>query len=248
MAGRPPRFIFQTFAVVAGFVFVLAACSRGGDDGTPETLDQFCSRATEYLRFEPSLGRVANDPEQTQVFISAWQDRLVVLEERAPDDIREDVRAIKTSVDELDDELVTVGYDLLALSLEQLDNLDALAEGEGSGADRRFRGYVDANCTTAPSALTDEQLAELLADDEDIDIDGEVTAAMAEELEVALGISPDVSTCLASNLEPDVLDELLGGADGGEQAAGGQMSEDTIDALIDVIDLCGITADDLIGG
>lgn len=243
MTCRPSRFSARTCGIVGAFVLVLAACSGGGqDEDAVDTSDDFCERAQEYLRFEPSLGRAANDPAQTQVFVSAWQDRLVVLEERAPDEIRDDVATIKESVDELDEELQQVGYDLLALSIEQLDDLDALADGEGSEADRRFRGFVDASCTVAPSPLTDDELAELVGND-DADVEGEVTAAMAEDLEMLLGISPEVSECLVSNLEPNVLDELLGGVETG----GGQMSEETIDALIGVIDLCGITAEDLVG-
>ncbi len=224
-------------------MLVASACSQGDEAAEVEAPDEFCDRAEEYLRFEPSLGRAANDPEQMQVFVSAWQSRLDALEDRAPDEVRDDVIIIKASVDELDEELATVGYDLLSLSIEQLDGLDALADGDGSDADRRFRGYVDANCTVAPSPLTDDELAELVGGDDEVDVEGEVTAAMAEDLEVLLGISPEASDCLASNLEPNVLDELLAGVDIG----GGEMSEETIDALIGVIDLCGITAEDLIG-
>lgn len=243
MAHRLSRLPAQICGVVGALVLVATACSGGGqDDDAVETNEEFCDRAQEYLRFEPALGRAANDPAQTQVFVSAWQDRLVVLEERAPDEIRDDVAIIKESVDELDGELQQVGYDLLALSIEQLDGLEALADGEGSEADRRFRGYVDASCTVAPSPLSDDEIAELVGGDEE-DVEGEVTAAMAEDLEVLLGISPEVSDCLVSNLEPNVLDELLGGVETG----GGQMSEETIDALIGVIDLCGITAEDLVG-
>ncbi len=225
--------------IVCTLLLVATACTRTEEAASPETLDQFCGRATEYLRFEPSLGRVANDPEQTQVFVSAWQDRLIVLEERAPDDIRDDITTIKGSVEELDQELEKVGYDLLALTIDQLDELDALADGEGSDADRRFRGYVDENCTAAPSALTDEELNELLGDE---DVDPDDPAAVTAELEAALGVTPEVSECLAENLDSNALDELLGGVNGS-----GEMSEATIDALIAVIDTCGITADDLIG-
>ncbi len=222
-----------------GVCLVASACSGGGEDAAEGELDGFCERAIEYMRFEPTLGRVASDPAQTKVFIEAWEARLVVLADRAPDDVRPDVEEIQVSVDALDAELETVGYDVLALTVEQLDDLDALADGDGSEADRRFRGYVDEQCGAAPSALSEDEVAELVDGSDDADVDAEVSAALAEQLEMLLGVSPESSRCLASSLDPAALDALLGGD---------QLSDEVTTELLEVIDECGITADDLVGG
>ncbi len=215
-----------------------------GSDGTDEpqtiTNDPFCERALEYERFEPALGQVADDPAQTEVFVSAWLDRLDVLIDRSPDELDDELITIRSSVEALERELQEVDYNLLDLSFEQLEILNDDPESDVAIADQTFRAFVDERCSgPAPSPLDDAELAELLGDTGtpvDAEIDAAVSADLAEDLGNLLGIQPEAAECVADNLEPETLDDILAGI----------LDDDTTDGLLAVLDTCGISTEDLL--
>ncbi len=237
--GRP----FST--LIAGLMALVIAATACGSDGSEEpqsiTNDPFCERALEYQRFEPALGQVADDPIQTEIFVTSWIERLDVLIERGPDELEDDLTTIRASVEVLDAELSSTGYNLLELSFEQLDILNDDVDSETAAADREFRAYVDERCSgPAPAPLDEAELAELLGTTGtpgDAEVDAAVTADLVEDLQTLLGITPEASECVAENIDSDTLDDVLAGV----------LSESTTDGLLAVLDTCGISAEDLAG-
>lgn len=220
------------------------ACSNS--ETSPAAGLSFCQRATEYLRFEPGIGAVAGDSLLTETFVKAWVSRLDALVEESPQELVDDVGLIRESVVELQRELSQVDFNVLDLSSEQLDRLDGESDSQLGEADQEFRDYVAGNCEVgeAPSPLSDAELAELLgaeaASGDSVDaelIDAELTEAMAAELEQLLGVTPQASKCLASNLAPETLNAFLSD----------QFSEADTEALLEVMIECDISPDDLIG-
>lgn len=232
----------RPLALLIAITWLVAACGSDAEPGAAVAEgDPFCERALEYQRFEPTIGQVAGDATQTEAFVAAWLDRLVVLAERSPDELVDDLATIRSSVEALDAELAAVDYELLELSFEQLDLLNDDPESDAALADQRFRAYVDQACSgPAPAPLDSDELDELLGDTGEPaseDVDAVVTAVLAEELEQLLGITPEASQCVAENIDPDTLDDVVSGV----------LTEATTDGLLAVLDVCGISTEDLLG-
>ncbi len=233
--------LVRVLAPLLTVAVLVAACGSDAESADPVESDPFCERALEYQRFEPTIGQVAGDATQTEAFVQAWLDRLTVLGERSPDELVDDIATIRSSVETLDVELAAVDYDLLALSFEQLEVMNDDPESDTALADQRFRAYVDQSCSgPAPAPLDQAELDELLGDTGDPaneEVDAVVTADLAEDLELLLGITPEASQCVAENIDSDTLDDVVSGV----------LTEATTDGLLAVLDICGISTEDLLG-
>lgn len=190
---------FAALALTTGLAASLVAC---GDDD-PE--DAFCTQAREFIDYQGGLGIAVFVPEETEQFFSGSVDRITALAEIAPPTVDAEVAIVRNAFVELDENLAAVGYNVTALSDEQLDTSssdaasDAIDEFLASACRRDgdpFSGFADD--PFAPLVLSPDEIDSLEAQvqGQDDELEQLVVGQLVDEF----AITNEQATCLVNGL------------------------------------------------
>jgi hypothetical protein len=132
-------------------------------------------------------------------------------EDRAPDEIADDVSTLFDGLRQLDDALSEVDYNFLALDASALSSLEDPAFQEASDNIQRYNfevcGVGDGATDDSPS--DDGSLDDDSSDDSglgDLPADGSIGDAIAQSLQQSLGLSESEAQCLVDNLDIESFD------------------------------------------
>lgn len=185
-----------------------------GSDESPE--EAFCAQARDFIDYQGGLGVAVFVPAETEEFFSGSVDRITALAEIAPPSIDDEVIIVRDAFIGLDNSLAGVGYNVTALSDEQLDTSssdeasDAIDEFMASACRRDgdpFSGFADD--PLAPLVLSPEEISDL---DQQVDgQDAELEGLVASQLVDAFGITGEQATCLVDGLGMSFIASFTGG-------------------------------------
>ncbi len=217
----------------------LAGC--GGDDGEPE--DAFCTQAREFIEYQGGLGIAVFVPQETEEFFTGSVERITALAEIAPPTVEADVLIVRDAFIGLDNSLAAVGYNVTALSDEQLDTSSS---DEASDAIDEFLAAACRRDGDPFSGFADDPLAPLVLspaeiDDLDQQVDGqdaELEGLVATQLIDAFGITAEQATCLVDGLGMSFIASFTGG---------GAVTEADSARFLEQLDLCGVDVEAITG-
>lgn len=225
-------------SVGLAFVVGLAGC---GDDVDPE--EAFCSQAREFIEYQGGLGVAVFVPQETEEFFSGSVERITALAEIAPPSIDAELVIVRDAFVGLDQNLAGVGYNVTALSDEQLDTSssdeasDAVDEFMASACRRDgdpFSGFADD--PFAPLVLSPGEIQEL---DQQIDgQDAELEGLVASQLVEAFGIPTEQATCLVDGLGMSFIASFTGG---------GEVTDADSARFLEQLDVCGVDVEAITG-
>lgn len=187
-------------ALVAVLGSSLVAC---GDDDEPE--EAFCVQAREFIDYQGGLGIAVFVPEETEAFFRGSVERITALAEIAPPTVDAEVAIVRDAFIGLDQDLAAVGYNVTALSDEQLDTSssdaasDAIDEFLASACRRDgdpFSGFADD--PFAPLVLSPEEIESL--EQRVVGQDDELEQLVVAQLIEEFAITNEQATCLVDGL------------------------------------------------
>ncbi len=212
----------------------------GGDDD-PE--DAFCTQAREFIEYQGGLGIAVFVPQETEEFFTGSVERITALAEIAPPTVEADVIVVRDAFVDLDNSLAAVGYNVTALSDEQLDTSssdeasDAIDEFLATACRRDgdpFSGFADD--PFAPLVLSPEEIDDL---DQQVDgQDAEFEGLVASQLMDTFGITAEQATCLVDGLGMSFIASFTGG---------GAVTEADSVRFLEQLDLCGVDVEAITG-
>ena len=229
-------------ALVAAAMTITVALAGCGSDSEPEA--QFCADARAFVDHQAGLGLAVFVPEETEAFFAGSVERISDLAAIAPPTVAEEVAVVRDGFVRLDADLASVGYDVTALTADQLDTTETDAAADIideflATACRRdgdpFSGFADdpfAPLVLSPSEI--EQLDETVLGQED-----DLEALVAQQLAEEFGIPLDQSTCIVEGLGMSFLASITGT---------GLVSEADSERFLSELDACGVDLDDVVGG
>lgn len=152
----------RSFAALATTAALsLAACSSddgSGGSSSPNTnsKDQFCGL---LLSFRATIDSLADDvstgdPAALQDVLQRMVSQSVVLQQRAPDDIKADVDTYATFIAKVDALFAGKGYDITAIESDE-QAAGTFAELNSDAVDAsldQLRAYAEQDCTAATPA------------------------------------------------------------------------------------------------
>lgn len=217
----------------------LAGC--GGEDDEPE--DAFCVQAREFIEYQGGLGVAVFVPQETEDFFSGSVERITALAEIAPPTIDAEVVIVRDAFIGLNNSLAGVGYNVTALSSEQLDTSgsdeasDAIDEFMAAACRQDgdpFSGFADD--PFAPLVLSPAEIEELdgQVDGQDDELEGLVAAQLVD----AFGITTDEATCLVEGLGMSFIASFTGG---------GAVTDPDSAQFLEQLDLCGVDLEAITG-
>lgn len=235
----PRRLLVSVVAVIGAFAVALSGC---GDDAEPEA--QFCTDARAFVDYQAGLGLAVFVPEETETFFAGSVERITALASIAPPTVAREVAIVRDAFLGLDADLAAVGYDVTALTEEQLDTTgsdaasDAIDEFLATACRREgdpFSGFADdpfAPLVLSPAEI--EQLEETVVGQEE-DLEALVALQLAEEF----GISLEQSTCVVDGLGMSFLASVTGTS---------VVTDADSEQFLAELERCGVSVDDLFGG
>lgn len=212
-------------------VLGLASC---GDDADPEA--QFCRDAREFVDYQAGLGLAVFVPEETEAFFAGSVERIDALAEIAPPTVADEVVVVRDAFVRLDQNLSDVGYDVTALTDEQLDTSesdlasDAIDEFLATACRRDgdpFSGFADD--PFAPLVLSPNEIERL--DEQVVGRDAELEALVASQLTDEFGITMEQSTCIVDGLGMSFLASFTGT---------GVITEQDSARFLEQLEACGV--------
>ena len=220
---------------VAGIVLVAAACG-GSDDDTAG----FCDQADSFRTYQQGLADALFDPFEARVYFAGSVERISQLADDAPPTIADDVATVRDGFIATEATLASVGYDVLALSDEQLDTsttdaasarIDEFLAAACREAGDPFTGFADD--PFAPPVLLPDELADLEARvDDGTSIDDVVVAQLVE----AFDLTGDEASCMLEGFDVSTLAAIAGGD---------LVTDDDQERFLAALDACGIDIDRL---
>lgn len=212
-----------------------------GEDQDPE--EAFCEQARDFIDYQGGLGVAVFVPQETEEFFTGSVERIESLADTAPPTVAADVAVVRDAFVGLDRNLAAVGYNVTALTDEQLDTSssdeasDAIDEFLASACRRDgdpFSGFADD--PFAPLVLSPDEIQEL---DERIDgQDEELESLVASQLVDAFGITGDQATCLVEGLGMSFIASFIGGT---------SVTEADSARFLEQLDVCGVDIEAITG-
>lgn len=212
-----------------------------GDDEEPE--DAFCTQAREFIEYQGGLGVAVFVPEETEEFFRGSVERITALAEIAPPTVETEVAVVRDAFVDLDASLASVGYNVTALTDEQLDTSssdlasDAIDEFLASACRRDgdpFSGFADD--PFAPLVLSPEEIDQL---DEQVEgQDVELEGLVASQLVDAFGVSDEQATCLVDGLGMSFIASFTGGD---------AVTDADSARFLEQLELCGVDVETITG-
>jgi hypothetical protein len=206
------------FAALALFA---AACGGGGDDddssafgesessssdessssGDTLSTSEWCDINTRV----DSLGVVGPGAVFAEDGMSGFLDIIDEVEDRAPDEIKDDIAVIGEFMSDFNDMLAEVDYDFLALTPAQLETLEDPAV---EAASDNISAYADDNCGTSSDDSSDDPVDEPEADDSssdddtapDIDPNDSIGQVFVDTF-MQIGMTEDQANCIVDELD-----------------------------------------------
>lgn len=216
----------------------LAGC---GSDETPE--EAFCTQARDFIDYQGGLGVAVFVPAETEEFFSGSVERITALAEIAPPSIDTEVVVVRDAFVGLNNSLAGVGYNVTALSEEQLDTSssdeasDAIDEFMAAACRRDgdpFSGFADD--PFAPLVLSPEEISDL---DQQVEgQDAELEGLVALQLVDAFGITGEQATCLVDGLGMSFIASFT---------AGDEVTEADSARFLEQLDVCGVDVESITG-
>ena len=205
-----------------------------GDDADPE--EAFCTQARDFVDYQGGLGVAVFIPSETEEFFSGSVERISALAEIAPPSIDAEVDVVRDAFVGLDSSLAAVGYNVTALTDEQLDTSSS---DEASNAIDEFMASACRRDGDPFSGFADDPFAPLVLSPEEIEsleqqVDGqdaELEALVAGQLVDAFGISALQASCLVDGLGMSFISSFTGG---------GEVTEADSVRFLEQLELCGV--------
>ncbi len=205
--------------------------------GSDESVEEaFCTQARDFIDYQGGLGVAVFVPRETEEFFSGSVERITTLAEIAPPSIDAEVDIVRDAFVGLDNNLEAVGYNVTALSDEQLDTSgsddasDAIDEFMALACRRDgdpFSGFADD--PFAPLVLSPAEIENL---DERVDgQDAELEGLVAAQLVDAFGITTEQATCLVDGLGMSFISSFTGG---------GEVADADSARFLEQLGLCGV--------
>lgn len=231
----------RVLAVVLGSLTLGSGLVGCGSDEDPE--DAFCVQARDFIDYQGGLGIAVFVPKETEEFFAGSVERINALAEVAPPTVEAEVDIVREAFLGLDTNLAAVGYNVTALSDEQLDTSssdeasDAIDEFLATACRRDgdpFSGFADD--PFAPLVLSPEEIEDLdqQVDGQDAELEGLVMAQLVD----AFGITNDQATCLVDGLGMSFIASFT---------AGGVVTEADSATFLAQLDVCGVDVEAITG-
>lgn len=226
---------------LAALALVVGLIGCGNDNEAPEAA--FCTQARDFIDYQGGLGIAVFVPQETQEFFSGSVERITALAAIAPPSIEAEIVIVRDAFVGLDNSLAAAGYNVTALSDEQLDTSssdeasDAIDEFLASACRRDgdpFSGFADD--PFAPLVLSPAEI-----DDLDAEVDGqdaELEGLVASQLVDAFGITGEQATCLVDGLGMSFIASFTGG---------GVVTEADSARFLEQLELCGVDVEAITG-
>lgn len=224
--------------LLVGSTGVLVAC---GDDLTPE--EAFCTQARDFIEYQGGLGVAVFVPAETEQFFAGSVERITELAEIAPPTVEAEVAIVRDAFIGLDQNLAAVGYNVTALSDEQLDTSssdaasDAIDEFLATACRREgdpFSGFADD--PFAPLVLSPEEIDAL--EDEVVGQDDELEQIVVDQLVDAFELTGEQAACLVDGLGMSFIASFTGG---------GTVTEADSARFLEQLDVCAVDVEAITG-
>jgi len=218
--------------------------ATGACGSEPEPEDAFCADVRAFVDYQAGLGIAVFVPEETETFFAGSVERITALAEDAPPSIAAEVMVVRDAFVRLDQDLARVGFDVTALTEEQLDTSssdeasDAIDEFLATACRRDgdpFSGFADD--PFAPLVLSPGEIDAL--DDGVVGQDAELEGLVAAQLAEVFGLSGDESACIVDGLGMSFIASFT---------TGGDVTEDDSERFLAQLDTCGVEVDTIVGG
>lgn len=184
-----------------------------GDDADPEA--QFCDDARAFIDYQDGLAVAVFVPEETEEFFTGSVERIRALAEIAPPTVADEVVVVRDAFVRLDRNLAAVGYDVTALTDDQLDTSgsdaasDTIDEFLATACRREgdpFSGFADD--PFAPLVLSPDEIERL--DEQVVGQDAELERLVASQLAEEFGLTNEQATCIVEGLGMSFLASFTG--------------------------------------
>jgi hypothetical protein len=217
-----------------GLILSTIALVSCGNDPDPQA--QFCNDAREFVDYQAGLGLAVFVPQETADFFEGSVERISALAESAPPTVADEVIVVRDAFVRLDGNLSSVGYDVTALTDEQLDTSDSDLASDAideflATACRRdgdpFSGFADD--PFAPLVLTPDEIERL--DEQVVGQDEELEVLVATQLADEFGFSNEQATCIVEGLGMSYLASFTGS---------GAVTDQDSARFLEQLEICGV--------
>jgi hypothetical protein len=206
--------------LIAALALFAAAC--GGSDGDGGSSGGGTLSASEWCDYNEQVDglELFGESADFNSFESSIQGFLSIVDEvedRAPEEIKDDIAVVAQAMADLDEVLSEVDYDFLALSESDLEGLDDPAVEEASD---NISNYADENCGTGSDSSDDDDssdepedeataepeddVSDDSGDTDDFDPNDSFRQIMVDSF-VQAGMTEEQATCIVNGIDMDTL-------------------------------------------